>query len=72
MIHSPVQCIELDWIPRPDFDPVLASQTRRAFLERYCDTDTLICATHFPSPSFGRIVPNGEVFRYKFEYESGS
>jgi glyoxylase-like metal-dependent hydrolase (beta-lactamase superfamily II) len=70
MIHSPVQCMELHWVPRPDFDPVLAGQTRRAFLERYCDTDTLICGTHFPSPSFGHIVPHGDVFQ--FEYEKGS
>jgi glyoxylase-like metal-dependent hydrolase (beta-lactamase superfamily II) len=67
MIHSPVQCMELDWVPRPDFDPILAGQTRRAFLERYCDTDTLICATHFPSPSFGHIVPHGDVFQFAYE-----
>lgn len=69
MIHSPVQCIEPHWVP-PDFDPVLAGQTRRAFLERYCDTDTLICATHFPSPSFGHIVPHGDVFQFAYEHGS--
>ena len=66
MIHSPVQCAELNWIARPDFDPVLAGQTRRAFLDRYCDTDTLICATHFPSPSFGYIAPNGDAYQYNY------
>lgn len=71
LIHSPVQCIELDWAALPDFDPVLARHTRRAFLERYCETDTLICATHFPSPSFGYIVPNGNVFQYKYEDRQG-
>jgi glyoxylase-like metal-dependent hydrolase (beta-lactamase superfamily II) len=69
MIHSPVQCMEPHWVP-PDFDPVLAGQTRRAFLERYCDTDTLICATHFPSPSFGHIVPHGNVFQFAYEHGS--
>lgn len=69
MIHSPVQCMEPHWVP-PDFDPVLAGQTRRAFLERYCDTDTLICATHFPSPSFGHIVPHGDVFQFAYEHGS--
>jgi len=67
MIHSPVQCIEPQWVVRPDFDPSLAGRTRRAFLERYCDTDTLICATHFPSPSFGHIVPHGDMFQFAFE-----
>jgi hypothetical protein len=25
-------------------------------VERYCETDTLICTAHFPLPSIGRIV----------------
>jgi len=41
LIHSPVQCLETDWVPRPDFDPPQAAATRRAFLERYCERDTL-------------------------------
>ena len=72
MIHTPVQCIELSWVSIADVDPVLAGQTRRAFLERYCNTDTLICGTHFPSPSFGYIVPHGEVFQYKSVEEMNS
>jgi glyoxylase-like metal-dependent hydrolase (beta-lactamase superfamily II) len=70
LLHSPVQCVELVWIPRPDFDPTLASHTRRAFLERYCDSDVLICATHFPSPSFGHIVPHGNAFRFQYADET--
>jgi glyoxylase-like metal-dependent hydrolase (beta-lactamase superfamily II) len=70
MIHSPVQCAEPLWIPRPDFDRALASQTRRSFLERYCDTDVLVCGTHFPAPSMGRIVPHGNAFRFAYEDES--
>ena len=65
MIHTPVQCIELSWVSIADVDSILASRTRRAFLERYCNTDTLICGTHFPSPSFGYIVRHGKVFQYK-------
>ena len=67
LIHSPVQCVELGWVPRPDYDAALARKTRRAFLERYCDRDVLVCATHFPSPSFGHIVPHGDAFRFKYE-----
>ena len=61
LIHSPVQCLETDWVPRPDFDPTQAAATRRAFLERYCERDVLVCASHFPSPSFGRVVRGMEV-----------
>ena len=35
MIHSPVQCAEPTWIPRPDFDRALAHQTRQAFRFAY-------------------------------------
>ena len=69
MIHSPVQCAEPTWIPRPDFDRALAHQTRQAFLERYCETDVLICGTHFPSPSMGHIVPYGNAYRFAYEQE---
>ena len=46
-----------------DFDRDLQARTRRAFLERFCDTGTLCCTAHFPSPSAGRIAPWGEGFR---------
>ena len=70
LMHTPVQCLEPGWAMRADSDPALASQTRRAFLERYCGTDVLICATHFPSPSLGRIVPRGDAFWFEFEERS--
>ena len=40
-----------------------ASTPRRAFLERYCDTSTLCCTMHFPSPSVGYIKRWGAGFR---------
>ena len=66
LIHSPVQCLETDWVPRPDFDPKQAAATRRAFLERYCERDVLVCASHFPSPSFGRVVREGNAFWFEY------
>ena len=38
------------------------AKTRRSFLERYCDTDTLCCTAHFPSPSVGKIRRLGNGF----------
>lgn len=67
LIHTPVQCVEPAWAMRADFDRELARATRRAFLERYGGTDVLVCATHFPSPSWGRIAPRGNAFRFEFE-----
>ena len=66
LLHTPAQCLEPTWAMRADFDPDLARKTRRAFLERYCGTDVLVCATHFPSPSWGRVLPRGDAFWFEF------
>ena len=67
LIHTPIQCVEPAWAMRADFDREQARTTRRAFLERCCGADTLVCATHFPSPSFGRVAPRGNAFFFQFE-----
>lgn len=46
-----------------DSDQLLAAATRRAFLDHYCDTDTVCCTSHFPVHSAGRIRRLGEGFR---------
>ena len=51
LIHSPIQARYPEMSMRADVDPVQSGATRRAFLERYCDTDTLCCTAHFASPS---------------------
>ncbi len=63
LIHSPLQARYPELSPRFDVDPAQAALTRRAFLERYCDTQTLCCTAHFPSPSIGRITRWGDGFR---------
>lgn len=50
MIH-PVQIAEPDWQQRADYDPTLALNTRREFVDKYCDADVLILGTHFDSPT---------------------
>jgi len=66
-IHSPVQCLQPEWIMRADIDPLLARASRRQFLERCCDSDVTICATHFPAPSFGRVTQRGDAFWYEYQ-----
>src|SRR5437879_7240152 len=63
LIHSPIQARYPDLVLRVDYDQKQASATRRAFLERYCDTSTLGCTMHFPSPSVGHIKSWGDGFR---------
>jgi len=67
LIHSPVQCLEPQWIMRADFDPEQARVTRRAFLEKYCETDVLVCATHFPASSMGHIIRRDDAFWFQYE-----
>lgn len=56
LIHSPLQLRHPALAMQRDFDPAVATATRVRFLERYADTQTLCCTSHFPTPSAGRIV----------------
>ena len=62
LIHSPLQARYPEMSMKFDVDQAAAAKTRRSFLERYCDTDTLCCTAHFPSPSVGRIRRKGNGF----------
>jgi glyoxylase-like metal-dependent hydrolase (beta-lactamase superfamily II) len=63
LIHSPLQARYPALSYARDYDQAQSATTRRAFLERYCDTSTLCCTAHFPSPSVGRITGWGDGFR---------
>jgi glyoxylase-like metal-dependent hydrolase (beta-lactamase superfamily II) len=62
LMHSPLQARYPELSAKFDVDQAQAAVTRRNFLERYCDTDTLCCTAHFPSPSTGRIRRWGNGF----------
>ncbi|MDB5653410.1 MAG: fold metallo-hydrolase [Tardiphaga sp.] len=66
LIHSPIQTRYPELSVKFDVDQTLAAVTRRNFLERYCDTETLCCTAHFPSPSAGRIRRRGNGFSCEF------
>ena len=63
LIHSPIQLAYPELSPSFDLDPRLAATTRRAFLERYAETETLCCTVHFPGNSCGHIRRVGSGFR---------
>jgi glyoxylase-like metal-dependent hydrolase (beta-lactamase superfamily II) len=54
LMHRVVQVAEPQWSSRFCYDGKRAADTRRAFIERHADTDTVILAAHFPRP--GKIV----------------
>ncbi len=63
LIHSPLQARFPEMSMRADFDPAQAASTRRCFMECHCDTGTLVCTAHFPSPSVGHVGRWGDGFR---------
>ena len=66
LIHSPLQALYTDLAMRVDYDGKQGAATRRAFLEKYCDTDTQCCFAHFPSPSRGYVKRWGNGFKCEY------
>lgn len=66
LMHHPVQCVEPGWASRFDVDPDAARRTRRAFLERHANRPVFVLGTHFSTPTGGRIVRDGTIFRFAF------
>src|SRR2546425_88170 len=56
MMHHPIQIAHPDWICEFDTDPKMGSETRKAFVERYCDKPVTVIGTHFAGPTSGHIV----------------
>lgn len=67
LMHHPIQCAEPDWNSCFCTDAAGARAARRAFLERYVATDTLVMTAHFRTPGVGRIVPEGRAWRFVFD-----
>jgi glyoxylase-like metal-dependent hydrolase (beta-lactamase superfamily II) len=64
LMHHPVQVAEPEWQSSFDTDPAAARKTRRAFCERYADRPVTVLGTHFHHPTAGRIVSEGDGWRF--------
>jgi hypothetical protein len=64
MIHSPIQAKYPELGMRADYDSRQAGQTRRQVFDRFCDSSTLMCVVHFPSPSTGRVRRWGDGYKF--------
>ncbi|WP_407840886.1 MBL fold metallo-hydrolase [Streptomyces sp. DSM 116496] len=60
LVHHPVQFTEPDLAGLADADAAQAAATRRAFVDRYADTGTLVIGTHFPAPTAGLLRRGGD------------
>ena len=64
MIHSPLQGKYPDLGMMSDYDSAQAGQTRRTTFDRFCHEPTIMCATHFPSPSTSRVRRWADGYRF--------
>ncbi|MEC9247539.1 MAG: MBL fold metallo-hydrolase [Pseudomonadota bacterium] len=64
MMHHPCQIAKPEWVTPFDSDSDAALETRKAFLEKYADQPVLILGTHFANPVAGRIVRDGDTYRF--------
>jgi glyoxylase-like metal-dependent hydrolase (beta-lactamase superfamily II) len=64
MIHSPIQGRYPELGMRADYDSAQAGKTRRSVFDRFCEEDTLMCVTHFPAPSTGRVRRWGDGYKF--------
>ncbi|MBM3485192.1 MAG: MBL fold metallo-hydrolase [Alphaproteobacteria bacterium] len=66
IMHHAVQCLEPGWSSCFCADPVQSATTRRATLEACAAEGSLVVPAHFPAPTAGRIVPEGDGFRFRY------
>ena len=66
MMHHMIQCHIPDWSTIACADQSAARATRKAFLDTYVDRDVTIIPSHFPNPTAGFIVPNGDAFAFRY------
>jgi glyoxylase-like metal-dependent hydrolase (beta-lactamase superfamily II) len=64
MIHSPLQARYPELGMMADWDSRIAGESRRQLFGRFCDTSTLMCTAHFPSPSTARVVRHKDAFDF--------
>src|SRR4051794_9971606 len=63
LIHTPLQALHPELSMYVDYNAEQGIASRKRFLETYCDTNTLCCFAHFPSPSKGYVKRWGNGFK---------
>jgi glyoxylase-like metal-dependent hydrolase (beta-lactamase superfamily II) len=66
-LHHPCQLAHPEWSSVADSDAEAARTTRRALLERYAETPTLVIGTHFATPTAGRLKRDGSAWRLELQ-----
>jgi glyoxylase-like metal-dependent hydrolase (beta-lactamase superfamily II) len=64
-LHHPCQIARPEWSSIADSDPEEARMTRRRIVDAVARDQSLFIGTHFPAPTAGRIVRDGDGFRFE-------
>ncbi|MGW7069301.1 MBL fold metallo-hydrolase [Streptomyces sp. NPDC054855] len=62
-IHHPVQLTHPDLGSCVDIDPAAAARTRHQLLGELSGTSTLLLGSHFPPPTAGHVITEGDAYR---------
>ena len=62
-IHHPCQLAHPEWSVTTDYDPAQSVSTRNRTFDELADSPTLVIGTHWPRPTAGRVVRDGDVFK---------
>lgn len=65
MVHHPFQFARPDCKDAADVDGEQAHRTRVEFCKRFGDRAVLVLGTHFAAPTAGRIVRDGDSYRFE-------
>jgi len=64
MMHHPCQIARPDWASSFDWNQEQGRATRKAALSRWSNGNYLVIGTHFASPTAGKIVRDGDGYRF--------
>jgi glyoxylase-like metal-dependent hydrolase (beta-lactamase superfamily II) len=64
VVHGAMQFQEPEWSVAFDTDPVLARQSREGLYEALIKPNTIAIANHFSNTVFGRVVKEGDSYRW--------
>lgn len=67
LIHHAIQCREVHWSAKVDWDQRQAEASRRRFLASVADTETLVLPIHFPRPTAGLVKTWRDSFDFRFK-----
>ncbi|MBM7244226.1 MBL fold metallo-hydrolase [Rhodococcus fascians] len=63
-VHHPIQAARPTWSSRGDWNRELSSERRVEFMHSVADTDVVVFGTHFAGHSVGRIVSDGDAYKF--------